>query len=407
MAAHAKKPPSGAHRWFVCSGSIPASEGIEDKAGVFAAEGTAAHSLAAYCLENGFDAARFVGAVAGPSGVDDDVAAVADSETTFEVDEEMAEAVQTYLDLCRQFMVAPWEYEIEQRLDLTSVHPDIFGTGDFLAYHPNTGALVIIDYKHGKGVPVDVHQNEQLLTYALGAALRFHNRGLSALDLYIVQPRCPHPDGPERHAQYDMVDLLEFRAKLAERAKRVDEATAALATMCRADWENRYLVAGDHCGFCPRAGTCSKFREKATALAEAEFGAGEVSELSANKCGEILRQAGMLKDWIRRVEQHAQSEAQHGRLPTGFKLVAKRATRKWKNSDESLTYLRTVLELDDEQIFAAPKMKSPAQVEAVIGKKRKKALDGLYQAISSGANLVPIEDPRPELKPDAETEFAE
>jgi hypothetical protein len=392
MAAHARLSPSAAHRWFACPGSIRMSEGMPNESGVFAAEGTAAHTLAAYCLEHGFDAGRFLGAVAGPDGVNDDVAAIADGETTFEVDDEMADAVQTYLDLCRQFMVAPWEPEIEQRLDLRAVHPDVFGTGDFISYHAETKALVVIDYKHGKGVPVDVQDNEQLLTYALGAALRYHNRGLSGIDLYVVQPRCPHPDGPIRHARYDTVELLEYRIRLADAAKATEAPDAP-------------LVAGDWCRFCPAAGVCPALREKATALAEAEF-SNDVASLSPDKVGEIMRQASLLKDWIKRVEAHAQMEAQHGRMPTGFKLVAKRATRKWKSPADAQTYLRSVVELDDEQIFAEPKMKSPAQVESLIGKKRKAELDGLWEAISSGANLVPVDDPRPELKSTAEEEFA-
>jgi hypothetical protein len=391
MGVHAKLGPSSAERWFNCPGSIAASVGIPNQSGVFAAEGTAAHSLAAYCLEHGFDAARFIGAVAGPDGVNDDVAAIADDETTFEVDEEMADAVQTYLDLCRQFMLAPWEYDIEQRLDLTAVHKDVFGTGDFISYHPETKALIVVDYKHGKGHAVEVDANKQLMTYAVGAALRYHNRGLGSITLYVVQPRCPHKNGPIREANYDSVELLEFRSDLAD---------AALAT----EAPDARRVAGEWCYFCPAAATCVERRNLAMSAAESEF--GEVVGMSPDKVAEVLRQADQMKNWIKRVEAFAQTEAQHGRLPTGFKLVAKRATRKWKNSEDARTYLLSVLELDEAQIFGDPKMKSPAQIEAVIGKKRKKEIDGLYEAISSGANLVPEEDDRPPLKPDAEAEFA-
>lgn len=392
MAAHAKLGPSSAERWFACPGSIRASAGLPNVSGVFAAEGTAAHGLASTCLEKDKNASWFLGHVFGPKGWVSADAEEADGKEDFEVTDEMADAVQTYLDLCRQFMGPGWEYEIEQRLDLSAVHKDVFGTGDFVAYHVETKKLVVVDYKHGKGHAVTVQENKQLLTYGLGAALRHHNRGLSGIDLYIVQPRCPHKDGPVRHAEYDSVDLLEFRSLLAAAAKATEALDAPLA-------------AGDHCKFCLAAPTCPVLREKATALAESEF-ATEVSALSADKCGEILRQAGLLKDWIKRVEAHAQMEAQHGRVPTGFKLVAKRATRKWKNAEEAKTYLAAVLDLDNDQIFDEPKMKSPAKIEAVIGKKRGKEIADLYEAVSSGANLVPEEDDRQALKPDAESEFA-
>ncbi|WP_256050686.1 DUF2800 domain-containing protein, partial [Staphylococcus aureus] len=43
--AHAKLSASGAKQWLNCPPSIKASEGIEAKSSVFAAEGTFAHEL--------------------------------------------------------------------------------------------------------------------------------------------------------------------------------------------------------------------------------------------------------------------------------------------------------------------------------------------------------------------------
>lgn len=398
MAAHAKLGPSSAERWFKCAGSIRASEGIKNESGIFAAEGTAAHSLAAHCLEHGFDAARYIGAVAGPDGVNDDVAAEADEKTTFEVDDEMADAVQEYLDLCRRFMVPPWEFDIEQRLDLTAVHKDVFGTGDFISYHSETKALIVVDYKHGKGHAVEVAENKQLMTYAVGAALRYHNRGLGAITLYVVQPRCPHKDGSVREANYDSVELLEFRSDLADAATATEAADAP-------------RVAGEHCKFCPASAICPERRAASLAVAEDEFGNSltekPLIELTVEQRQRVYRRKEEIKDWIKRVESYEQGEAQHGRILPGFKLVAKRATRKWKSQADAQAYLETILELDSADIFVDPKMKSPAQIEAVIGKKRKSEIAGLYEAVSSGANLVPVEDPRAELRPDAEKEFAE
>jgi Protein of unknown function (DUF2800) len=396
MTAHAKLSPSSAKRWFSCPGSVRASAGIASEGSVFAAEGTAAHALAAYCLENGFDAVRLEGEIidakTGRIGVEIDV----DGIRYFEVTDEMVEAVQTYLDLCRRFMLKPWEYDIEQKLDLSSVHKDVFGTGDFISYHPDTKALIVADFKYGKGVAVKVEENEQLLTYALGAAMRFHNRGLSGLDLYVVQPRCPIGDDEGvRWANYDAIDLAEFQSLLQQKAKATEAHDAP-------------FLAGEHCRFCPIAATCDTLRASVLAGAESEFAesGGEAAALSADRTAALLRQAGFIKDWIKRVEAFAQSEAQHGRLPTGFKLVAKRATRKWKNPDEAKTYLETVVELDESDIYHEPKMKSPAQIEGVLGKKRKGEIADLWESISSGTNLVPIEDTRPAAKPDAESEFA-
>jgi hypothetical protein len=359
MSTHAKLSPSAAHRWLDCPGSIRMSQGTENKSGVFAAEGSAAHALAAACLERKLDPQDLIGWLAdGQTGAifDENTTLEPDGERVFEVTEEMAEAVQTYVDTCRLYMGKGWEYEIEQKLDLRSVHPDVFGTRDFIAYHAKTRSLEVIDYKHGKGVPVDVESNPQLFTYALGAAIRYHNRGVDKVTLTIVQPRCPHKGGPVRSVEYDILDLLEFRTELAAGAKATEAPDAP-------------LHPGEHCKFCPAAAICPALREKVLATAEAEFGEPEkVMAMSSGQLAKVLEQKELIKDWIKRVEEFAQSEAQHGRLPTGWKLVAKRATRKWKNAEDAKTYLTTILELDDEQIYGEPMMKSPAHIESVFGK---------------------------------------
>jgi len=51
-------------------------------------------------------------------------------------------------------------------------------------------------------------------------------------------------------------------------------------------------------------------------------------------------------------------------------------------------------------------MKSPAQIEKVLGAKRKKEIADLVSAKPSGTLLVPVDDPRPAARIGAEEEFA-
>jgi len=88
--AHSRLGASIAHRWLACPGSVRLSYGIEDKQTIFAAEGSAAHELAEMCLRKNFaPAADFIGET------------IIVGNHTFEVDEEMAEAVQLYVDTVR------------------------------------------------------------------------------------------------------------------------------------------------------------------------------------------------------------------------------------------------------------------------------------------------------------------
>lgn len=417
---HAKLSPSAAHRWSACPGSVRLSAGIESKSSIFADEGSAAHQLAERCLTDGTDPVEWLGghvdirtgAVCGarPKGPPE-------QPGCFEVTDEMVDAVQLYVDTVREHVGAGDEVEYEAKLDLRHIPGMEFGTGDCVIFSEQKRSLTIIDLKYGRGVPVDVKSNEQLRAYALGAAKRFHNRGVETITTIIVQPRCPHPDGPVRSETIDIVDLIEFRVDLEAKAKATEANDAP-------------LVPGDHCGFCPAKAICPALRARVRAVAELEFGPAvgsqgttpgvtapgdEVTEtvrpapgnLSPDEMARVLREADLIKGWLKAVEERANAMAREGSPPTGFKLVAGRATRRWRHEDDAIvTHLEMTCNMDDRDIYTEPKLKSPAQIEKVLGSKRKGEIAGLIVSKASGTLLVPVEDPRPPVKADAEDEFA-
>lgn len=87
---HAKLSPSSAHRWLVCPGSVALCETVPNTSSVYADTGTAAHSLAEMCFAQSKDAKDFIGTDI-PVG-----------ELVVPVDEDMASAVQVYLDYVRR-----------------------------------------------------------------------------------------------------------------------------------------------------------------------------------------------------------------------------------------------------------------------------------------------------------------
>ena len=249
MAAHSKLGASSAYRWFACPGSVKACADAPDNESVYAAEGTAAHELAAACLEK------------TPFKAPEDF--LGKAFNGFEVTEEMAEAVEVYRTAILDEYEMGDELMVEQRFDLSHVYPGCFGTNDALLYRESEGLLIVYDYKHGRGVPVEVEGNKQLLYYALGACTGKHNRRVEQVELVIVQPRCPHPNGPVRRWRFDAVDLLDFEAELRAAARRTEDS------------DERH--AGSHCKFCPAAPTCEALRNHALEAAKAEFtDAGDV-----------------------------------------------------------------------------------------------------------------------------------
>jgi len=372
-----------------CPGSIRLSRGIEQRKSSYAAEGSAAHKLAEMTLGNKAKVPiDFLGEEIEIEG------------DTFVVDDEMADAVSVYVDFVRGLVQPGDEPEFECRFDLSNIYPGMFGTADCVIYRPSTKELWVIDYKHGKGVPVEAENNLQLLYYGLGAATAKQNRGLLTVHICVVQPRCPHPKGPVRVWDTDVVSLIDHAGDLVAAARATEAADAP-------------LKAGDWCKFCLAAPTCPALRDKAMQTAMADFDdtgavhAPDPTTLSGEQLAQVLANASILKDWLKRVDEFAHHEAEAGRIPPGFKLVARRATRKWRSADEAQTYLRSIVGLEDDQIFVEPKMKSPAQVEAVLGKKRKSEIASLWDSVSSGTVLAPLDDARPVAIPDAVKDFSD
>jgi hypothetical protein len=318
-----------------------------------------------------------------------------------QVTDDMIEYCSVYVDyvLSRYDPTADDEIDIEQRFSLPSLHPDFFGTADCVIYKPEERRLIVIDFKYGRGIPVEVKGNPQLRYYALGAAMKKHNRGVSVVETVIVQPRCPHPDGPIRSDEISALELMDWSADLVAAAKRTEEPDAP-------------LVPGDWCKFCPAAATCPAMREQALKAAQADFAEDGTLHLSdplsyaPKQVWDMLSQIDLIEDWCRRVREFAHHEAEAGRCDPRFKLVATRATRKWKTEGDEVTNRLFALGLELSEIYVDPKVKSPAQIEKVLGKKRKGEIADMIESVSSGTVLAPIDDPRPPVRPEATAEFA-
>jgi hypothetical protein len=383
IAFHSKIGASSMYRWAACPGSVRESAGIESESSEYAKEGTAAHALAEACLTGEYNAQFFV----GQEFTYDDHG----NAESIVVTQEMADHIQVYLDHVRE--VADHKDAVllvEHKFHLKELNEHLFGTADAVIWRPDNQTLYVYDLKFGAGLPVEVNNNSQLKYYALGAllGLKFPAKHV---EFGIIQPRCFHADGPVRTKVMHAADLIDFAADLVDAVAATEDPNAP-------------LHAGDWCKFCPASFKCKELVRRKNEAMKLEFAADkpyDPEELAA-----ALEAVPLVKAWLSAIDSFAYKEAEAGRCPPRFKLVEKRATRKW-NTDDKPTLLKALSVSGVGLVnFVEEKMKSPAQVEKLLPKEHRELLAALTVKESSGHTLVPADDKREALKVSAKDDFA-
>ena len=374
---HSPTGASSMYRWAECPGQIAlAAKCPKTVSSDYAQLGTAAHAVGELCLNSGKPATYYLRhKLTELDGCED-------LTIEGEVDEEMCEAVQLYLDTINKILEMDDEMWVEHKFDLSEeMAPGVYGTSDCVIYKPKTKTLYVIDYKHGAGIPVNVKNNKQLKYYGLGTTVSL---GLPCdkVILVIVQPRCKHKDGPVRMWETDSMELLDFSADLVDAIEATKKPDAP-------------LKAGDHCRFCQAAPICTKLQDKALDMAKDEFGVVAQENYDPQTIADRMNWFPVLKTYMESVSKFAFAEAQAGKIIPGYKLVEKRKTRKWLPKF-SIDKLGVQLGMQPEDFYKPKELKSPAQVEKG-NKMAKKILPEYVTNVSSGHTLVPEHDKRPAI----------
>ena len=379
VKAHSHLSASSAERWFNCPGSVSLSKLMPPQpTSPYAVEGTLAHSWLEYKLQ---------------------VALFGKGEKPLEeMSEDMDDATDIALDyIADKFMFADKENVlIEHRFDLSFIYEGMFGTSDFCGLTTD-GKLYVIDYKHGKGKVVSIEENHQLHYYAVGAVNHFDVDADTDVCMVIIQPRAMGQSIKEQWKKageiHDWTNELIAAAKLA-------------------DTDNAPLKEGEHCRWCPAQAKCPKIAEKLfstitigtdteneknpkeTILANIEV-PKELSKpelLTKEQLINIISNRDIIESWLDSCYVFLQSAAERGETIEGYKLVKRKANRKWVSESEVVKEFGVLGSL----IFDEPKLKSPAQLEKlkVMTSAQKEVLASLMFVPDTGVVLVPESDKR-------------
>jgi hypothetical protein len=380
--SHAKYAPSAAHRWLECPGSVALCAQLPPAPdSVYAAEGTFAHALAAWCLQRGKNASEINVAEAmllARAGADEGEPEM----QQFPVTQEMRVAIQLYLNYVRDLQVC---YGGTLCVEIRAIVVDLLCKGTADAAVVAAPVLHVVDFKYGAGHLVEAEDNPQLLLYAYGLRLA----ATSTVVLHIVQPRrLDSHGGAVRTTTISAADLAIFGHSVVQHVNAIEDGVRT------------ELIPGTHCRWCPAAARCPRLQESAnTAVAEVFRKNAEVakppalSELSAEELGKALDLRERIVAYLDRVEAHAREEAHKGTKIPGWKLVEVQGHRKWRDEGVAAEAL-TKFGVDP---YAPRELLSPAQAEAKLGRAKAEALVPKLVTRPVSIKLVRQSDKRAEV----------
>lgn len=378
--AHSAVGGSSAKRVIACPGSVNLCAKYPSKSSSYAEEGTACHEAIDLILQ-------------GKTQKDTDVIGVVFNhiEITQDLYDTVIEpALRIFDDLDKE--LGGIEFYNEQRV----VFPDIpmpvfdddgnptgewteggaFGTTDVVGRARDRSLL--IDWKAGAGVAVEAEGSEQLMYYAYAAAhteptSKFFDRN-TPIELIIIQPRSMDGE-PFSRWLVSWVQLEAFASELRAAVRRSQEPDPP-------------FNLGPHCRFCAAKTGCPLYTGKVE-----EVGMLTQDQIAA-EMEKWLPWADVMIKWGQDVKDMAHAALESGATIPGYKIVNKRATRRWADEEKAIKFFQRMKLPADERF--EKKIISPAKAEKALKPLGIAELPkDLVVSESSGTTLAPADDKRP------------
>lgn len=339
---HALLSASGASKWLHCTPSARLEETLPESTSTYAEEGRIAHSIAELKLRK---------ALIDPIGPKKFTTALKALQAHEKYDPEMLSCTDTYVEyiqgVTHGYAIKPYVIA-EKRVDYSAYAPEGFGTADCLVVGGDT--LHVIDYKHGKGVPVFAEDNPQMKLYALGAVEAYKLLySIKRIVMVIIQPRL------------DSISECEISI---DELQAWGEGIKPIAQM--AFNGEGVSASGEWCRFCRAKALCRARSERHLSLEE-EFGLAVPPLLSNDEVGVILLKAKNIHAWVDSLEEYALATVLSGGDIPGWKAVAGRGARKFEDTDKAF---KAVIDAGyKEDLLYNRKPITLTEVEKLMGKK--------------------------------------
>ena len=395
MLTHARLSPSGAHRWMACPGSVVLEDGLPDEGSFYADEGSAAHQLATYCLEDGTDASQYIGEE------------IRIGERRFVVDKAMAGHVQDYVDYVRKLAEGK-TLLVERDVPIGHLTGETGATGRSDAIIMDGNSIIVVDLKYGMGVSVEAEQNEQAQMYALGALEEYSIAAdFTHAEMHIHMPRKGHVSS----WRVSVDELQSFAAAVSNAASEVELAKSTSAGMEHKNTSGpmleHYNPSEKACQWCKAKATCPALAaevsgvagEAATAADFAEFIPVVVNaDTGDNYLTHAMSKVGLVEDWCKAIRAEIERRLFAGQPVEGYKLVeGKQGNRAWTDPVEAEKLLKS-FRLREAEMYDM-KIISPTSAEKVLkaSPKRWEKAQTLITRAPGKPSVAPASDKRPAM----------
>jgi hypothetical protein len=279
------------------------------------------------------------------------------------------------------------EFEPEAQVHFSSIE-GAFGTCDIIG----TGRddlVVLLDYKFGDGVLISPVENKQLMFYAAAAmedpacADMFTGDLDQPVMLGIIQPAQEHT---LRTWETTVRAVTQFQMEL-------------MVAVGKSDNPDLPPRAGDWCRWCPAAPVCPAKLNAASAI-------DNLKDEHLHDLAVAMELAEDLEPWIKQVRKMAHEQLEAGAKVEGYKLVKKRASRKWLEEKDTLAKLKRMKKLVAED-YSTVKILTPPQLEKKCKSKGVdfKQFSDMIVSVSTGTTIAPADDPREGITVSAQREI--
>jgi hypothetical protein len=396
---HSECSPSQLNRIILCPGSRRLKRLIDEPvSNVYAEEGTLLHEITEYRIKKQL------------LGCSDSAKALVEP-THQELTMEQEIAIDDCIDYFNGFL-----YEIKNIADINMISmekstdctyfgcPECNGRTDLIIeseQYDFSKRKDIIDWKFGKGIKVFAENNVQGLGYAAGSFKSFDEmRNTKIINIHIVQPRLDHYDTWQISGDYLYRWIQSIMIPAVKKSR---------------DPNAKCIPGEEQCKWC--VGPICKARlEMVNSIAAEIFSKNDepinIKDIANDEdIAHLLEKAQLLDGFIKDLKTYALSKALSTTGFPGYKAVAGKSFRSWRDEKETQDTIIKAIEIGDidniefDDIFET-KLLSVAKLEKLLKKaKNEDWFKRLYYKSAGKPTLVPQSDPREPYTKSAKSVF--